>query len=108
MGIALQDFRPIELGKAIGLALGLGGFVELREGVVLEDEPHAQTNQLLGEPVMTVDVDLERKRSPGLQANMDEAKLRIEEIVVEDALLAWPGDESRSLLARNECKGIAR
>src|SRR6202030_3868781 len=105
--IAGENFGPIELGETIGLALRFGRIVELGEGVVLEHEAHAQTNQLLGEPIVAVDVDLERERRPGLQADVNEAKLRIEEVIVEDVLLPWLGDETRPIFAGDEGKGVA-
>ena len=38
---------------------------------------------------------------------MDEAELRIEEVVIEDALLAGLGDEARPLFVGNEGEGVA-
>src|SRR6185312_15569313 len=38
---------------------------------------------------------------------MNEAELRIEEVVIEDTLLSRLGDESRPLLAGNESEGVA-
>jgi hypothetical protein len=105
VGVAIEDFGPVEFGEPIGLTLGFGGFVELGKGVVLDDEAQAETNQLLGEPVVAVRVDLEGKRGPGLQTDMDQAQLRVEEIVVKDALLPRPGNELRPLLAGNEERG---
>jgi hypothetical protein len=43
-----------------------------------------------------MDVDLERERCPGLQADMKKAKLWIEDVVGKRALLPWPGDEGVS------------
>src|SRR5258708_16479036 len=90
------------------MALRLGRFVKLGESVVLQEKPHAQTNQLLGQPVVAVDVDLQRERRPGLQANMNETKLRIEEVIVEHTLLAWLGDEPWSLVAWHQRERVAR
>lgn len=107
VSMAAEDLGPVEPSESIGLTLSFGRFVELGEGVVLADEAQAQTNQLLREPMVAVGVDLEREGSPGLQADVDEAQLRIEKVVVEDALLPRPGDESGPFLAGDEGERIA-
>ena len=107
MGIAIEDHGPAELGEAVGLALGLGGIVELREGVVLQHEAQTQAGQLLGQPIVTVDIDLQCERQPGLQADVNQAELRIEKVVIEHALLARPRDQPRPPLAGNQLKRIA-
>ena len=38
---------------------------------------------------------------------MNESKLRIEEVIVEDILLPWLGDETRPVFAGDEGKGVA-
>ena len=106
-GVAVEDFVPVEGGETIGLALRFGGVVELREGVVLKDEAHLQTGHLLGEPIVAVDADLQRIRSPGLQADMDQAQLFIEKVVVEDALPPRHGHEARPRRGEFEGKRIA-
>jgi len=105
--IAAQNPIPIEAGETIGLALRFDGFIELDEGVVFLHETQFQPSHLLGQPVVAIDVDLERKRSPGLQADMDQTELGIEKIVVENALGAWPGDDAGSSFAGHKCKGVA-
>ena len=103
-GIASQDARPIETSEAIGLGLRLGRVVEFKECVVLLHEAQPQTRQLLSEPVEAVHVDLQREGSPGLQANVDESQLRVEEVVIEDALLAGTGDQPRPAFTGNQLK----
>ena len=105
--ITLEDLGPIELGETIGLALHLGRIVELGESVVLEHEAQAQTSHLLREPIVAVDVDLEGIGCPGLQADVNEAQLWIEEIVVKHALLPLHRDEARPFVRRPEVKRIA-
>ena len=54
---------------------------------------------------MAVDVDLDSERQPGLQADVDQAELRIEEVVIEDPLLPGSADELRPFGAGHECEG---
>ncbi|HEY3788611.1 MAG TPA: transposase [Urbifossiella sp.] len=56
--------------------MGHGEVVDLSEGVVLLDEADAEAKQLLGEPVVAIDVDLQRERRPRLQSDVDEAEFR--------------------------------
>jgi hypothetical protein len=107
VGVAIEDFGPVEFGEPIRLTLGFGRFIELGKGVVLDDKAQAKTDQLLGEPVVAVRVDLECERRPGLQTDMDQAQLRVEEIVVKNALLPRPGHKLRPLLAGNEGERVA-
>src|SRR5271169_6732575 len=107
MTVAAEDLGPIALGEAIGLALGLREVIELGEGVVLLHEALAEPKQLTGKPLPRPFVDLQGEWRPGLQTDVDEAQLRIEEIIVEHSLLTQPGNESRPPLAGNEGKRLA-
>jgi hypothetical protein len=102
----IQDFRPVELGKAVGQALGLDRIVELSERVVLLHEAQFFLHHLLGKPFVAIDVDLDRKRQPGLQANVDQAELGIEKVIIKDPLLPRPTDELRTIGTKYECKGM--
>ena len=42
--------------------------------------------QLSGQPIVAVDIDLRGKGEPGLNANVTQAELRIEEVEVQHAL----------------------
>ena len=63
---AVEDFRPVELGEAVGDALRLVGVVELCERVVLLHEAQLLLHHLLGQPFVAIDVDLDSERQPGL------------------------------------------
>ena len=102
---AVEDFRPVELGEAVGDALGLVGVVELGERVVLLHEAQFLLHHLLGQPFVAVDVDLDGERQPGLQADVDQAELGIEEVVVEHPLLSGSTDELGPFGAGHECEG---
>ena len=93
--------------NAVGEALGLDGVVELGERVVLLHEAQLLLHHLLGQPFVAVDVDLDGERQPGLQADVDQTELGIEEIVVEDALLSLPTDELGPLGSGDEREGRA-
>ena len=47
LGPAVEDFRPVELGEAVGDALCLAGVVELSERVVLLHEAQLLVHHLL-------------------------------------------------------------
>ncbi len=71
----------------------------MREGVVLLDEAELGVNHLPGQPVVAVDVDLDGKREPSLQADVDQAELRIEEVEVQHPLRPTSEDEPRTFRA---------
>ena len=96
---AIEDLGPVEVGERIGQLLRGFGVVQGREGVVLEVEPQPSLEHLLGQPGVAVDVDLDREREPGRQADVDQAQLGIEEVEVQDALLPPRVDQARSALA---------
>src|SRR3712207_1575383 len=80
---AVQQGPPGQLGKAVRQDLGPVRVIELGKGVVVLDEAHLGLEQLPGEPVMAVDVDLERKREPTLDAQVDQATVRVEVVEVQ-------------------------
>ncbi len=67
----IQDFGPVELGEAVGQALGLDRVIELGGRVVLLYEAQFFLHHLLGEPFVAIDIDLDGERQPGLQTNVD-------------------------------------
>ena len=79
-------FGQLSLAKR-SASVGLVGVVELGERVVLLHEAQLLLHHLLGQPFVAIDVDLDGEREPGLQADVDQAELGIEEVVVEDPLL---------------------
>jgi hypothetical protein len=56
---------------------------------------------------MAVGVNLEGERSPRLQTDVDQTQLRIEEIVVENALLPGPGKEAGPFVTWNQLERVA-
>src|SRR5436309_10220028 len=99
LGPALEDPHPGKMREAVGQPLGLVGMIELREGVVALFEAKSPVQHLPSEPLVAVDVDLDGGREPGLQANVDQAEFRIEEVVVEHALRSASEDEARASVA---------
>src|SRR5208337_5347012 len=83
---------PFELGETVGEALSLGGVIELCERVVLLHEAQFLLHHLLGQPFVAIDVDLDSERQPGLQAHMDQAELRIKEVIIETFPTKVPSD----------------
>ena len=94
----------MSLAKRSAMRCALVGVVELGERVVLLHEAQLLVHHLLGEPLVAVDVDLDGERQPGLEADVDQAELTVEEVVVEDPLLAGPADELRPFRPGHECE----
>ena len=94
---AIEDLHPVELAELVGELLGYGGVVELQEGVVGLDEAEAALLHLPGEPFVAIDVDLAGEGKHGLQADVHEAEVGVEEVKVEDAL------RSRRKARRGRC-----
>jgi hypothetical protein len=72
---------------------------------VLLHEAQLLLHHLLGQPFVAIDVDLDSEREPGLQADVDQAELGIEEVVIEDPLLSVSADELGPLGAGHEGEG---
>src|SRR5262249_41376079 len=85
-GPAVQDLDPVQAGETVGQRLRLSRVIKLGERVVVLHEAAADVGELAGQPVVTVDVNLGGEREAGLNPNVTEAELRVEEVEVEDAL----------------------
>ena len=92
----------------IGETLSFDRVVEFCERVVQLNEAGFPLDQLLGEPFMAVDVDLDSEREPGLYADVDQAELWIEEVVIEYPLLPRSADELRAFGTWHKRKGGTR
>src|SRR5262249_3220028 len=90
---------PVEAWETVGQRLRPGRVVELGEGVVVLHEANAVLVELPRQPVVPVGVGLEGEGEPGLQTQADQAKLRIEEVEVNDGLGSRGKDQARPALA---------
>src|SRR5262249_61353374 len=61
-----------------------------------------------GEPGVAVEVDLDGEREPGLQADVEEAELAVEEVEVEEEALAPGGADHRPSMPIGEPEAAAR
>jgi hypothetical protein len=104
---AIENAHPVEFAELIGELLGLGGVIELHKGVVRLDEAQAAFEHLPGEPFMAVDVHLTGEGKHGLQADVHQAELGVEEVEVEDALRTLAEGELRTVLATEELDAAA-
>jgi hypothetical protein len=66
--------------------LRLLGIVELQEGVVGLHEAEPALLHLTCEPVVAIEVDLAGEGEHGLEADMHESAIGVEEVEVQDAL----------------------
>lgn len=106
-GEGLQDSGPVLAGHVAGKALGLGQVVDPREGVIQPVILDGMAVHLLGEPGMAVEIDLDGKGHPALQADMHQSELAIEEVEVEEATLAGSDLESRPPISLNDLEAAA-
>ena len=60
-----------------------------------------------GEPIPAVDADLDGEGDPGLQADVHEAELTVEEVEVDVQAGAVGGFESEDVVAAEEAEGAA-
>src|SRR5262249_47434310 len=104
---AAQDLDPVQTPEAVGQGLGPYGVVQLREGVVVLHEADAVPVELACQPVVAVGVGLEGEGDPGLQAQVDQAELGVEEVEVEDALGPGGEGQARGATAVAELDGAA-
>ena len=84
--VFLQDFRPGQLDETVGQTLGGLGVAQLREAVVGLLEEDILLLHLAGQELMAIDINLTGERSPGLQTDMHQAEVGIEEVIIKDAL----------------------
>ncbi|MGE3809285.1 MAG: transposase, partial [Gemmataceae bacterium] len=59
LGPAVQDVDPVQAWELVGQALGLSEIVDLGEGIVALHEVDAFLEELPGQPLVAIDVDLD-------------------------------------------------
>jgi hypothetical protein len=106
-GPTMQLPRPRQVAELVGNFLGPFGRVELREGVVALAEADSLARHLTGEPVVAVDVDLDRVREPGLDPHVHQAELAVDAVVVENPLRTVSKLKPGTLLAVAKFDGAA-
>jgi len=88
LGPAAEPTLPSQAEEAVGLPLGGLGIVQFQEAVVPLHKARPLLGQLLCQPIVSVHVNLDREREPGLDPHMYPTKLRVEKIVVQHSLRA--------------------
>jgi hypothetical protein len=81
-GVSVQDLRPLQVGESIGQALCPWQVLDPGEDVIDFRVFDTAGGQLASEPLVPVEVDLDLQREPSLHANVDEAQIAIDEVVV--------------------------
>lgn len=74
--------------EPIGELLGAPGLGDVQEGVVCHREGDGLLAQLLGQPGMAIEVDLEAKWRPGRHAQIAQAEVLVDEVEVVMQALA--------------------
>src|SRR5262245_16747121 len=70
-GKPVEDGWPLQHREAIGDSLHMSGILEPEEGILEPAIPQAALVHLAGEPLVAVDVDLQREGEPGLHATAE-------------------------------------
>ena len=91
----------------VGELLGLVEVVDIDKSVVGLDEADALLVELAGEPFVAIDLDLGGERKHGLDADIHQTEVGIEEIEVEDALRPGSKRQTRPLVAMQKFDGAA-
>ena len=103
----IEDTRPVFSCQGVGKPLCPKGIVELEEGVSLLQEAYTMSFHLSCQPLVTVDIDLDDEREPGLDPHMHKAKFSVDPIEVETKT-AWVGmNDSRLSLSVGELEALA-
>lgn len=100
LAVEVQNRGPLQIRKAIDKAMRAGHVLDPDRGVVVIRIAHAVRRQLTGDPLVTIQVDLDLQRKPVLHAHMHQAKAAIHEVEVQVRTLA-PGTLNKRLCAVN-------
>ena len=84
----VEGSRPVGAQLLVHQALCELGVLQPREAVVGALERRAPAGEFPGQPLPTVDADLDVEREPRLDAGVHEAEVRVQEVLVEVQALA--------------------
>src|SRR5262245_15884095 len=90
-----EQARPIEGTKAIGEFLSPGQIFNPEKRIFSFRVTNSVLLQFPGEPLMSVDVDLDLERKPGLQLDMHQPEIPTDEIEIHERALAACGSDKR-------------
>jgi hypothetical protein len=88
VGVALEGLHPVPEDQAIRKGLRAREVLDPEKDVVELGVAEGVTRELMGEPFMAVEVELDLQREPGLQLDVDQPELAVHEEVVEEQALA--------------------
>lgn len=103
----IQLADPTQVDEPVGELLGLGNVIELSKRVVGLGEAELAMGHLACQPVVPVDIDLDRVGEPRLQADVDQAEVGVKAVVIEDALGSVGETQLRASVAVSEFDGAA-
>jgi hypothetical protein len=82
-GKGFEDRGEVLLDEAVGKALGAGAVVDTHEGVFDLDVSDPVLGHFSSEPLVAVQIDLERKWKPSLKADVHEAEFAVDVVEVQ-------------------------
>jgi hypothetical protein len=100
-----QDSRPVLFHQAVGEPLSPFKIVDLAKGVIGFNERKPVFTHLFGQPLVAVDIDLDLKGKPGLEADMDPPELPVEKIEVVEQAFSKVVGQAGPPFAGNQFKG---
>jgi hypothetical protein len=95
------------VGEPVRQLLCRGRVVDRQEGIVELDVADASSIELASEPLVPVDVDLDREGEPGLDPNVEEPENGIDQVVVDEEALAPRRHDPRLALSVRDPEATA-
>ena len=77
-----EDRRPIQIHKAIGETLRAGDVFDPDKDVVVLGVADLMGREFACKPLVSIQIDLDLQRKPGLNTYMDQTKVAIHEVEV--------------------------
>src|SRR5450759_707082 len=102
----LQKTAPVQTGEAGCQPIGSWPVSDSRECVLDLAEADAPLSHAAGQPLVSVEIDLDREREPGLQPNVDQPEDRIHKIKVQTQTFRLIADQMRTVLAELQLEAL--
>ena len=88
IGVAIEQTGPIQRTKAVGEFLSSGQILDPKKCVLPFAIADSVLLQFPGEPLVSVDINLDLERKPCLQPDMHQPEIAMDKIEIEEQTLA--------------------